>query len=138
LGRGISDRPACGLLLFPHYTDETKAFARQCLDEALLLSGIADRASGGIQASRQCNIRDNAPAPNGTHEFVLTDDALPVSDQVVKQVKSLRANRDRIHIPMKFTPFRVEGVVFEEIAQAGIPSWWRPWRMNNKPPVRKM
>src|ERR1700730_2219473 len=39
----------CGRLRFPHWSDETEALARQCLDEALFLAGIADRSPGGIQ-----------------------------------------------------------------------------------------
>jgi hypothetical protein len=43
---------------------------------------------------------------------------------------------------MQFTPFDVECVILEQIAQATIPFWaslpQHPWRMKNKPPVRKM
>jgi hypothetical protein len=64
--------------------------------------------AGDIQAGRQRSIRDNASAPNGTNEVVFADDALPVPNQVIEQVKNLRCDRHRIRPPMQFAPFRLD------------------------------
>jgi len=85
----IADRLACGPLRFPNCTDETEALARQCLDQALFLAGIADRSSRGIQARRKRPIGHDTAVPNGIDEIVFADHARPVSDQVIEQVEYL-------------------------------------------------
>lgn len=76
---------------FLHGADEAKALPRQCFDQALLVAGIADRVSRDIQAGRQRLVGNDAPAPDGTDEFVLTDYALSVADQKFQQIEDLRA-----------------------------------------------
>jgi hypothetical protein len=83
-------------LRFPHLSNETKALARQGLDEALFLAGIANRAPGYIQAGRQRRIGDDTPIPNGVDKVVFADDALPVADQVIEQVKYLWRDGDYV------------------------------------------
>jgi hypothetical protein len=61
-------------------SDETEALARQCLDEALFLAGIADRNPGGIQAGCQSRVGYAAPIPNGFDEVVFADNSFPVAE----------------------------------------------------------
>src|SRR5258708_14884627 len=119
-------RVVCGCLArwlrrILHWSDETEALARQCFDEALFLAGIADSASGDIQAGRQGCIGDNTPVPNGADEVVFTDDTLPVADQVIEQVEYLRCDGDDVRPAMQLAPVSVECVLLEEIAQAANP-----------------
>ena len=112
----------CAASLFLHSPDKTDALPRQCLEEALLFAGIADRIPGGVQAGRQSSIRYNASIPNGNDQVVLANDALPVSNQVIEQVKNLRCDWHRIRPAVQFTLFSIKRVIFEEIAQVAIPS----------------
>jgi hypothetical protein len=82
----------------------------------------ADRIPCGVQAGRQRSIRYDASIPNGTNEVVLADDALPVPNQVVEQVKDLRRDRHCIRPAMQFTLFSVKRVIVEEKAHVAIPS----------------
>ena len=119
--RVVGDCRACGPLRFPHWSDETEALARQGLDEALFLAGIADRTPGDIQAGRQRRIGYDTPVPDGVDEVVLADDALPVADQVVEQVEYLWRDGDDVRPAMQLAPVSVECVLLEEIAQAANP-----------------
>jgi hypothetical protein len=117
----IGDLRTCWTLRFPHLSDETEALARQCLDEALFLAGIADCAAGDIQAGRQRPVGDDTAVPNGVDEVVFSDNALPVADQVIQQVEYLWRDGDDVRPAMQLAPVGVECVVLEEIAQAAIP-----------------
>ena len=140
----FGDFRACGPLRFPHCSDETEAFARQCLDEALFLAGIADHTPGDIQTRRKRRIGHDTPVPNGVDEVVFADDALPVADQIIEQVEYLWRDGDDVRPAMQFAPVSVECVLLEEIAQAANPLGGlrssRPSTVSakNKPPVRKM
>ena len=107
---------------FHHLSDKTDSLAWQCFDQALLLAGIADCIPGGVQAGRQRSVRDNASVPNDTDEVVFADDALPISNQIIEQVKNLRCHRYCFPAPMQFAPLRVKCVILEAIAQIAIPS----------------
>jgi len=117
----IADRLACGPLPFPNRPDETEALARQCLDQALFLTGIADRSSSGIQAGRERRFRYDTALPNGVDKVVLADDVLPVADQVVQQVEDLGRDRNQFSAATKLAAVGVESVVLEEVAQAAVP-----------------
>jgi hypothetical protein len=113
---------ACGPLRFLHLSDETKALARQCLDQALFLTGIADRTADGIQACRKRRIGNDAAVPNGVDEVVLANDALSVVDQVIEQVEYLWRDRDDVRPAIYLASIGVECVLLEKIAQAANPS----------------
>ena len=141
---GLSAAARCPLC-FPHWSDETEALARQCLDQALFLTGIADRSPGGVQARRKRRIGHDTAVPNGVDKVVFADDALPAADQVIEQVEYLWCDGDDVRPAMQLAPVGVECVLLEEIAQAGNPlgslSERRispAWNAKNKPPVRKM
>ena len=122
-------------------SNETKALARQGLDEALLIPGIADCTPGDIQARRQCRIGNATPVPDGVDEVVLADDALPVSDQVIEQVEYLWSDGDYFRPAMQLAPVGVECELIEVIAQAANPSRGLHHggpETKNKPSVRRM
>ena len=114
-------RRNCKALIFVDRADEAEALARQCLDQVLLFTGIADCGPGGIETGRQCGIRDNATVPDGADDVVFADYAVPVADQVLKQVEHLWCERDQIGASTQFAPVRVKCVVFEVIAQSALP-----------------
>src|SRR5712664_919348 len=58
----------CRRALFPDRTDESEAFTWQCLDEALLLAGIAKGSPCGIQARCKRSIGNDTAVPNGVDE----------------------------------------------------------------------
>src|ERR1700681_930969 len=125
-----------------HHGDKAKPFAWQCLDEALVIAGIADCASSGIQPRCQRRIGHDMLIPNGIDEVVFTDDTLPVADQVVEQVEYLWRDGDDVRPAMQLAPVSVECVLLEEIVQAANPSDGRGSSIGcntkNKPSVRKM
>ena len=116
-----ADRSRQRVSRFQHGSDETEALSRQCLDQALFLAGIADRAPRGIQARCQRCIGHAAPVPNGADEVVLADDALPVADQIIEQVEYLWRDGDDFRAAMQLAAVGVECVILEEIAQAAVP-----------------
>src|SRR5229473_4547520 len=99
--RIVGDIRTRGPLRFPHLSDETKTLARQCLDEALFLAGIADRTAGDIQTGRQRRIGHDTSIPDDVDEIVFADDALPVADQVIEQVEYLWRDRDYVRPAMQ-------------------------------------
>jgi hypothetical protein len=62
---GLSGSARAGPRHYPHRTHEAEALARQCLDEALFLAVIADRAAGCIEAGRQRRVGNDAALPYG-------------------------------------------------------------------------
>ena len=131
-GRLVGEREGwlqrgCRRALFSDRTDESEAFTWQCLDEALLLAGIAKGSPGGIQARCKCSIGNDAAVPNGVDKIVLADDALPVDDQVFEQIEHLRRNGNDIWPAMQFAPAGVECELLEVIAQVANPSQWPPF-----------
>jgi hypothetical protein len=95
----------------PALLQRTEALAQQCFDQALFLTGIADRAPGNIQAGCQRRIGHAATIPDGVDEVVLADDALPVADQVIEQVEHLWRDGDHVRPAMQFAPVGVERVL---------------------------
>ena len=93
---GCRNRPAGGLLRFQHGTDKTKTLARQGLDEALFVAGIADHAPGEFRRVVSAASDTTAPLPDGADEIILADDALPVADQVIEQVEDLGRDGDDV------------------------------------------
>ena len=70
--------------------DKAKAFARDRADHGLILAGVADRLSRGIDPAGQCGFGDRAAAPNPLDQIVLGDDTLAALDQIGQQVEYLR------------------------------------------------
>jgi len=87
----------------------------------LFVAGIADRASGGVETGRQRHVGYDASIPDGADEIIFADDAFPVTDQVIEQVKNLRCRRDRIGAAMEFAPVGIERVILKEITHGTLP-----------------
>ncbi len=104
-----------------HHANEAKALSWQCFDEALFVAGIADRASGSIETGRQRHVRYDASIPDGADEIIFADDALPVADQVIEQIKNLRCRRNHVGAAMELAPVGIERVILEEIAHGTLP-----------------
>src|SRR6516165_9474694 len=93
-----------------HRANKTKALSWQCFDETSLFTRIADHRSSRVQTSRQRRIRYDTSLPYRAHEVVLADDALPVSDQVIKQIENLWRSRDHFGPALQLAPVGVESV----------------------------
>jgi len=74
--------------------------------------------------------------PNGVDELLFADDALPVADQVVEQVKYLWSDSNQIGPAMQLAPVSVERVLFEETEQAASPLGGPPIAGRRLPPLR--
>ena len=103
---------------------ETKALSWKCFDKTLLLAGVADRASDGVQPRRQRRIRYNPTIPNRDYEIVLADDAFAVAHQVDQEVEDFRPNRNNLRPPGELPPVRVKHAVSEHKMHFGAP--WPP------------
>src|SRR6185295_10498812 len=79
-----------------------------------VLARIANCTAGCIQAGRQRGIRDNASVPDGADEVGLADDALPVLDEVIKEIEYLGCDRDQLGASTKLTTTRVQRIVLEQ------------------------
>ncbi|MEY9743312.1 hypothetical protein ABIF65_002686 [Bradyrhizobium japonicum] len=104
-----------------HCTHEADTFARQCFDQLLFVARVADCAPGGIEASRQRSIRDDATLPNGADEVVLADDALSVPDQVFKQIEHLGCDNNHVRCALQFAPVGIQRVILKKKTQAAFP-----------------
>ena len=71
----------------------------------LFFAGIADHASGGVEAGRQRRVGDDTSFPDCAREIVFTDDAIPVADQIIEQIKNLRCGRDHISAAMQLAVY---------------------------------
>src|SRR5260370_33352181 len=115
--RVVSGCRRCGPLRFHHGSDETEDLARQGFDEALFLTGIADRSPGGVQARRKRRIGHDTAGPNGVDKVVFADDALPAADQEIEQVEYLWCDGDDVRRSMQLAPISVKYLLLEERAQ---------------------
>src|SRR5215467_1534953 len=104
-----------------HGTDETHALARQRTDEALILSGVVNRASHDVYARTQCRFRDDPPGPDCSNQVVLADNPIPVFDQVFKEIEDLRGDGNELRPTSQLATVRVEHKVFEAVEQIAAP-----------------
>ena len=72
---------------------------------------IADRISGGVEASRQRRIGHDASIPDRVDKIVLADDAIPIADQVIKQSENLTRYGDNLGPRCSFTPLGIERII---------------------------
>src|SRR5882757_7317301 len=86
----------------------------------LFLPAIADSAPRHIHSSRQCGIGDDAAAPDGGNEIVLTDDSLSIADQVFEKIKYLGCNGNYICAAPQLAAVGVQHVIVEKITQISV------------------
>src|SRR5258708_4128682 len=103
-----------------HDPDETHTLAWQRTDEALVLSGVVNRASQDVYAGGQCRFRDDPPGPDCSNQVVLADNTIPVFDQVFKEIEDLRGDGTELRPAPQLAAFRVEHKVFEAVEQIAI------------------
>ena len=100
-------------LVLADFADEADAFARQCLDQSLLVAGIADRAPGRVDPVEERGLRDNAPMPHRGQQFILADDTVTVPDQMNEKIEDLGRDGHQGRSPAQFATIRVECAVLE-------------------------
>src|ERR1700704_1332171 len=104
-----------------HGPDETHALAGQRTDEALVLSGVVNRASQDVYAGSQCRFRDDPPGPDCSNQVVLADNPIPVFDQVFKDIEGLRGDGNKLRPAPQLAAVGVEHKVFEVVEQIAAP-----------------
>jgi hypothetical protein len=95
------------------FANETDALARQCLDQSLLVAGIADRAPGCVDSVEQRGLRNNAPLPDRGQQIILADHTVTVPDQVNKEIEDLGLDSHKGSSPAQFATIRVKYTVLE-------------------------
>jgi hypothetical protein len=108
-------------IIIVYSAHETKTLSWKCFDKTLLLAGVADCASDGVQPGRQCGIGYNPTIPNRVYEIVLADDAISAADQICEQIESLWCRRHNIEPAPQLAPVGVQRIALEEIAHGTIP-----------------
>ena len=101
-----------------HLADETHALSGYGTDEALVLSRVVEGASNGIDAGRQCRLRDDPPLPDCSIQIVLADNPMAVFNQVFGEIENLRCDGNRLRLPAQLAAVRVERKVCESIPVA--------------------
>jgi hypothetical protein len=115
--------PAFRLSRSKQYAFEGKHERQRRLTVGRFFSERRDKRSSapsGIHAGRQRGIGNDTSVPNGVDEVVFANDALPVSDQVIKQIEHLRCDNNHIRCAVQFAPVGVQCVILKEITQAAI------------------
>src|ERR1700686_2277061 len=100
-----------------HDPDETHTLAWQRTDEALVLSGVVNRASHDVHAGSQCRFRDDPPGPDCSNQVVLADNPIPVFYQVFKEIEDLRGDGNELRPAPQLAAVLVEHKVFEAVEQ---------------------
>jgi hypothetical protein len=107
--------------LIAYSAHETNALSWKCLDKTLLLAGVADRASDGVQPGRQRRIGHDPAIPDRVYEIVLADNPIPAADQIFEQIEDLWCRGHNIGPAPQLAPVGVQRTVLEEIAHGTIP-----------------
>src|SRR5262245_48636542 len=91
-GRRRNGRSRISHILAPivHIAYEPKAAARNGSDNALLLAGVADYASRGIDPAGQRSVGYRPAIPNCLYKFILGDYSIAMTDEVNQDVEYLR------------------------------------------------
>jgi hypothetical protein len=77
-----------------HLADEPEAAAGHRADETLLFAAVADRMPRGGDPASQRGFGDDAPVPDRRQQVILADDAVPVLDEIGKQIEHLGFDLD--------------------------------------------
>ena len=102
--------------------DETDALARQCLDQSLLVAGIADRAASRVDPVEQRGFRNTAPVSDRGQQFVLADHTATVLDQVNDEIEDLGLDRHAFTGADQFAALRIKALVFKQKSHSTIPA----------------
>src|SRR5262249_29236500 len=97
-----------------HNADESKALARNCANQPLLLTAVADRFARGIDAGSQVRFRNETSGPNRVQQVILGDHALSILNQMNQQIENLRLDGDLLGTSPKLAPVDIQGVVLKE------------------------
>jgi hypothetical protein len=96
------------------------AFARDRADQPLLVAIVVNCGPCRIDACGKRRFRHDAPAPYGSENILLADDAVAVGYEVFQQVKHLGLHRDECIPTAEFTARWVEDKVFKYWPRAGV------------------
>jgi len=104
------------------FGDEPEPTLDDGANDGLRRAGVADRAPGGVDAGVQGRIGNDASVPHSVDQFMLTDDAASVLDQIGKHTEDLRFHR---HGTLRAPEFEKLGIQSEgaESIDHGAPSF---------------
>src|SRR5262245_61875713 len=95
----------------PDHAHEPEAFARVCPDHGLTAAAVAHGLARRIDPAGQGRIRDDAPAPDRRDQIVLRHHAVPVLDQVEKDIEHLWFESNLLGAAPELPPSAVEHIV---------------------------
>src|SRR4029450_796363 len=119
-GRGLWCRSGASthilhvLGLTGHNPDKAKALARNCANQPLLFTSVADRFARGIDASGQVRLGNETSGPNRVQQVILGDHALSILNQINQQIENLRPDGDLLGTSPKLAPVDIQDVVLKE------------------------
>jgi hypothetical protein len=99
--------------LLAHLADEPKAAAGHRAYEALLFAAVADCMPRGGDPAGQRGFGDDAPVPDRGEQVILAGDAVPVLDEIGKQIEYLRLDLDQLVPAAQLATLQVENIVTE-------------------------
>jgi hypothetical protein len=108
--------------LLAHFADEPEAAAGHRPYETLLFTAVADRMPRGGDPAGQRGFGDDAPVPDRRQQVILAGDAVPVRDEIGKQIEDLGFDLDQVAATAQLAPLQVESVVGEQKAHRGLPT----------------
>ena len=117
LGRVHGVRCLGGVAALPHFADKADALARQGLDQALLVSAVADRFAHGVDARAERRFRHDPPVPDLFYDFVPADNLLAVTDQMQEKVECLWLHGDHACATAQLSPTGIEDEFVKKIKQ---------------------
>ena len=78
-----------------HVADETHAATRYGADQLLLVPIVADRATRGIDPTRQGRVGHVAASPDRSNKIIFADNAVAIFHEILEQVEYLRLDCNR-------------------------------------------
>src|SRR5688572_28749366 len=93
--------------------DEPIAFPRDGTDQALLLTGIAQRLPHSVDVARQGGFRYDPATPDDIDQVVLSHDMLAVLHQVKERVEHLRSGVDGLGSAHELATIGIEHKIFK-------------------------
>jgi len=108
--------------LLAHLADESEAAAGHRSYEALLFAAVADGMPRGGDPAGQRRLRDDPSVPDRRQQVILAGDAVPVRDQIRKQIEHLRFDLDQVAATAQLAPLQVETIVVELKTHPGLPT----------------
>src|SRR4051794_4853845 len=94
--------------LFPNFSYKAHPLAVDSADQALCRATVADSPTNCADSRRNCEIRHDAPPPDGGNQVGLADYPMAIHDKIDEQIVYLRLNRDSAPAVTEFAEIGVQ------------------------------